>query len=200
MADIVEENPESPTIMSERFCERNAHILRDCISGKAKNLSAMEYVKNGRQGDYIKCGAIRGRYIVDGKRADHTVGSMSGRTEQRLELRKDCKTNTLTTVQKDNQVVYLREKSKTVRSGGVGSPPDSRHNWDNALDSKVHYRKLTPRECFRLQTVPEHYIDKILSCGVSNTQLYKIAGNGWTDEVIAHIMQCFKVASGGKVS
>jgi DNA (cytosine-5)-methyltransferase 1/DNA (cytosine-5)-methyltransferase 3A len=54
------------------------------------------------------------------------------------------------------------------------------------------YRKLTPRECFRLQTVPEHYIDKILSCGVSNTQLYKIAGNGWTDEVIAHIFSYMK--------
>lgn len=52
------------------------------------------------------------------------------------------------------------------------------------------YRKLTPRECFRLQTVPGHYIDKILDCGVSNSQLYKIAGNGWTDEVIAHILGC----------
>lgn len=91
-----------------------------------------------------------------------------------------------------NNHLAFREKSKTVRSGGVGSPPDSRHNWDNALDSKFHYRKLTPRECFRLQTVPEHYIDKILSCGVSNTQLYKIAGNGWTDEVIAHILKCMK--------
>jgi len=50
-------------------------------------------------------------------------------------------------------------------------------------------RYITPRECFRLQTVPEHYIDKILACGVSNTQLYKIAGNGWTDEVIAHIFR-----------
>jgi DNA-cytosine methyltransferase len=53
----------------------------------------------------------------------------------------------------------------------------------------LKYRKLTPRECFRLQTVPEHYIDKILACGVSNSQLYKIAGNGWTDEVIAHILR-----------
>lgn len=58
--------------------------------------------------------------------------------------------------------------------------------------SDLKYRKLTPRECFRLQTVPEHYIDKILACGVSNTQLYKIAGNGWTDEVIAHIFRAIK--------
>lgn len=53
-------------------------------------------------------------------------------------------------------------------------------------------RYVTPKECFRLQTTPEHYIDKILSCGVSNTQLYKIAGNGWTDEVIAHILRGIK--------
>lgn len=147
--------------MSEKFCNRNAHILRDDISGKSRCLSAMEYVKNGRQGDYIKCGAIRGRYIVDGKKDAHATESMAGKTEQRLEIRKDDKTNTLTTVQKDNQVVY----------------PD------------MNYRKITPRECYRLQTTPEHYIDKILECGVSNTQLYKIAGNGWTDEVIAHILK-----------
>jgi len=57
-------------------------------------------------------------------------------------------------------------------------------------EENTKYRKLTPRECFRLQTVPEHYIDKILASGVSNTQLYKVAGNGWTDEVIAHIFRC----------
>ena len=53
LADIIEIDPESPTIMSEKFCNRNSHILRDDVSGKSKNLSAMEYVKNGRQGDYI---------------------------------------------------------------------------------------------------------------------------------------------------
>lgn len=56
-------------------------------------------------------------------------------------------------------------------------------------------RYITPRECFRCQTMPEHLIDKALSCGVSNTQLYKIAGNGWTDEVIAHIFRCMRDAN-----
>ena len=41
--------------------------------------------------------------------------------------------------------------------------------------------------------IPEHLIDKILACGVSNTQLYKIAGNGWTDEVIAHNLRHSKL-------
>lgn len=59
----------------------------------------------------------------------------------------------------------------------------------NLLSSDgVKYRKLTPRECFRLQTVPEHHIDTLLSAGISNTQLYKMCGNGWTMEVIKHIL------------
>lgn len=45
------------------------------------------------------------------------------------------------------------------------------------------FRILTPLECERLQTVPEGYTD----C-VSNTQRYKMLGNGWTVDVIAHIL------------
>ena len=56
----------------------------------------------------------------------------------------------------------------------------------------ISARKLTPRECFRLQTVPEHHIDTLLNAGISNTQLYKMAGNGWTMEVIAHIFKGLK--------
>ena len=88
-------------------------------------------------------GAIRGRYEDDGS------------IKQQLEIRKDEKTNKLTTVQKDNVVV----------------------------DQELHYRKLTPLECERLQTVPDGYTD-----GVSNTQRYKMIGNGWTVEVIKHIL------------
>ena len=48
-------------------------------------------------------------------------------------------------------------------------------------------RKLTPRECGRLQTIPEHILDKLINSDISNTQLYRMFGNGWTVEVIAHI-------------
>lgn len=44
-------------------------------------------------------------------------------------------------------------------------------------------RKLTVRECMRLQTVPEWY-----AFPVSDTQAYKMLGNGWTVEVIAHLL------------
>lgn len=56
------------------------------------------------------------------------------------------------------------------------------------LVSNVKYRKLTPRECMRLQTIPERHIDTLLNAGISNTQLYKMTGNGWTVAVIAHIL------------
>ena len=44
------------------------------------------------------------------------------------------------------------------------------------------FRKLTPIECERLQTLPDNYTD-----GISNSQRYKALGNGWTVDVIAHI-------------
>ena len=47
-------------------------------------------------------------------------------------------------------------------------------------------RKLTVRECMRLQTVPDTY-----AFPVSDTQAYKMLGNGWTVYVIAHIMSHF---------
>jgi len=52
---------------------------------------------------------------------------------------------------------------------------------------KVKFRKLTPLECERLQTVPDGYTDH-----VSNTQRYKMLGNGWTVDVITHILKELK--------
>lgn len=50
------------------------------------------------------------------------------------------------------------------------------------LTEIIGWRKLSPIECERLQTVPDNYTD----C-VSDTQRYKMLGNGWTVDVIAHI-------------
>lgn len=49
------------------------------------------------------------------------------------------------------------------------------------------YRKLTPVECERLQTLPDNY-----TAGVSDTQRYKSIGNGWTVDMIAHITSFIK--------
>lgn len=48
-------------------------------------------------------------------------------------------------------------------------------------------RKFHPIECERLQTLPDNYTK-----GVSSTQRYKMIGNGWTVDVIAHILKGLK--------
>ena len=52
------------------------------------------------------------------------------------------------------------------------------------IDGNYIIRKLTVKECMRLQTVPEWY-----EFPVSNSQAYKMLGNGWTVEVIAHLIR-----------
>lgn len=76
-----------------------------------------------------------------------------------------------------NRRIYSIEgksPSLAAKSGGNLEPKI-------AIDDVI-WRKLTPLECERLQTVPEEYTE-----GVSNTQRYKMLGNGWTVDVIAHI-------------
>jgi len=58
---------------------------------------------------------------------------------------------------------------------------------DNVLVEGMQWRKLTPVECERLQTVPDNYTNH-----VSNSQRYKMLGNGWTIDVIAHILRGIK--------
>ena len=50
-------------------------------------------------------------------------------------------------------------------------------------EEELTWRKLTPLECERLQTVPDNY-----TAAVSNTQRYKMLGNGFTVKVIEHIL------------
>lgn len=51
------------------------------------------------------------------------------------------------------------------------------------LDKNIRIRRLTPRECWRLQGFPDEYFDKAKAAGISDTQLYKQAGNGVTVNV-----------------
>ena len=176
------------------------------------------------------CVAQRGRYIGEG-----------GKVAQHFEARTDGKTNTLTTVEKDNLVaepirigtiendaknqafdsqqyrVYSPDgKSVTLcgNGGGLGAKTGLYATLVGGPDGKARpvyevrdgfitikgerypiklrdgfyiIRKLTVRECMRLQTVPEEYVFP-----VSNSQAYKMLGNGWTVDVIAHIMSHFE--------
>ena len=58
----------------------------------------------------------------------------------------------------------------------------------SVVAADLKWRKLSPIECERLQTVPDNYTNH-----VSNTQRYKMLGNGMTVDVIAHILKGMKL-------
>ncbi len=149
------------------------------------------------------CLAFRGRF-----------NPVSGRNEQQPELRYDGKTNSLTTVQKDNLLISRRPKEDCTRivSGSIVSSKfgggfrpiksgksaclmaRARNDGNGQCvcmivseDDNITIRRLTPVECCRLQTVPEWYE---WTCG--DTQIYRMLGNGWTVAVISHIFQFLK--------
>lgn len=112
---------------------------------------------NGEQG----LAAMRGRYVFD-EDLDKKI------TKQFIEFRKDNKTNTLTTVRKDNIAVPYKLPNKV-------------------LASEFYYRYLTVLECERLQTLPEGYTE-----GVKDSHRFKMIGNGWNIDTVAHIFKGLK--------
>jgi DNA-cytosine methyltransferase len=77
----------------------------------------------------------------------------------------------------------------TLAQGRAGSSDEYMDAVSKIANITSRIRRLTPKECLRLQTIPEHLIEKILTSGTSDTQIYKMAGNGWTVKVIAHLLQ-----------
>jgi site-specific DNA-cytosine methylase len=151
---------DSPKITSPKqvgtAVDVNGHdILKRVYSPDGKSPTVTACSGGNNEPKVVTGGAIRGRaYDKDGKRMDKDGVSVANKTTQMLELRKDNKTNAITTVAKDSVVV----------------------------EENLTWRKLTPLECERLQTVPDDYTNH-----VSATQRYKMLGNGWTVEVIKHI-------------
>ena len=170
-------------------------ILRRVYSPEGKSPTLNSMGGGNREPKVVTGGAFRGRaYDKDGKRMDRDGSSVANKTKQMLELRKDNKSNAITTVGKDSVVVEkLPDKSQTIKSQYYKS---SRANFENDTSKggkfsatgvqkeDLTWRKLTPLECERLQTVPDNYTNH-----VSNTQRYKMLGNGWTVEVIKHILK-----------
>lgn len=133
-----------------------------------------------------------------------------------LAPREDGVSNTITSVQNDNLLCEPRANNisyKITKDGKIRAYQNddkksgvSEFQVDNeeAIASTVttahtpkcygesmgfRIRKLTPRECFRLQDVDDADIDKLLNSGISNSQLYKMAGNSITIAPLYHIFR-----------
>jgi site-specific DNA-cytosine methylase len=115
---------------------------------------------------------------------------------QYLEVRKDQKSNCMTTVYKDSVVPYFKtdkrikikfKQNKASCLTGGGNSGGNHSDMDILVIDPDICRRYSPIECERLQTVPDNYAD----C-VSNSQRYKMLGNGWTIDIIAHLFKGLK--------
>ena len=161
-----------------------------------KGILLKDVIQHEVNAEFIMTGcAIRGRY------------DESGKIEQNIEVRKDCKSNAVTTVCKDSMIAIVNESAtKQGKSYSLTASQGNCVAW-NSIERKqrtmipvcnsndenpnvynnVLYRKLTPIEYERLQTFPDNWTD----C-VSNSQRYKQLGNSWTVDVISHIFNQMK--------
>ncbi len=79
----------------------------------------------------------------------------------------------------------VKEKAKCLFATYYKNNSNSREG--QIVETNGKLRRLTPKECEILQTIPIGY-----TLGVSDTQRYKMPGNGWTVDVIAHIFKGLK--------
>lgn len=73
--------------------------------------------------------------------------------------------------------------SPTLTKGG------SQHR---LIKEEIRIRRITPTESFRLQSFPDEWIHRLRENGISNTQLYKMAGNAVTSNVIKALVDNLK--------
>lgn len=212
LKDILESEVDSKYFISDTMISRISRTNNGerCFTNADKALClAAGYHKQGRDNQCIV--ASRGRSPENPKSRKSGL-----ETEQQLEPRFDGKTNCLTSVQKDNYVVCHNTMPRSSTTGKGGTGPLSRddgktycldtgqtnvveilekspclHGFEHGTNGQLNkqlvrggmIRRLTPLECERLQTVKDNYTNI-----VSDTQRYRMLGNGWTVDVIAHIL------------
>lgn len=109
---------------------------------------------------------------------------------KRPEIREDVKANALLTGSTENMIVQSAYDDVPVFDVRGGIMTYGENTVKVKLpDGYYALRRLTPLECERLQTLPDHYTDMI-----ADTHRYKTLGNGWTAKVIAHIISYSKHA------
>ena len=168
--------------------------------GKAPTLTTMQ---GGHREPKVattdpKGGRIVNRRKVDGVRKDNQLDLP---LKPYLESREDDKSNCVTTVQKGNVLIYQQPRGWNkggLRAKDGKTPSLTTSSWEhnNHLTDGLRWRKLTPKECARLQTVPDDHcsmgsFDGIVK-PISKSQQYKMLGNGWTIDVITHILEGMK--------
>ena len=218
LGDLLEDNVSEKYFLSDRYIKyatdmenRNGFVRGVRFrphDGKSKIAYTITTNPGGRATDnYIilpAVGAIRGRPNEEGKNI------------QKLEVKNEPISNTITTVQKDNVILVpeatkagyaaaevgdgiytnrMKFKRGVVQKSMIPTLKTSASDVGvvvNDKDDLISIRRLTPRECWRLMGWEDSRIDVAFSSGNSDTQLYKQAGNSIVVNVLTSVFKSMK--------
>lgn len=161
-----------------KIAENKTGIAATCVARDYKGISR-------HNGNAVVCMSIRGQKLQKQIDVSQTLDS-------------SCRNNLL---QKQTCCAVLTPDREEKRQNGrrmkePGEPSFTLTAQDRhgvaLLDENIRIRRLTPRECWRLQGFPDEYFDKAKAAGISDTQLYKQAGNGVTVNVARAIGERLK--------
>jgi DNA-cytosine methyltransferase len=144
--------------------------------------------------NYYKDSSVKNYQDKSRRQMVVTGGAMRGRDSgQELEFNNSGKSNAITTVSKDSLCIQVgtadingNDNIKRVYSGEGKCPTLTAvcgGNQEPKIATGITWRKLTPVECERLQTIDDNYTNH-----VSNSRRYHALGNSFTVDVIAHIL------------
>lgn len=168
--------------------------VKGCIQvGQATNINGYDCLKRvyspeGKAPTLTSCNGGNREPKVS---LDMRAASIVGRKLNESGLRDDSSTNI--PLQQYLEVGTNPTKSRCVTTVEkdclISSLPEGRYaDPYGTLKDELYWRRLTPVECERLQTVPDNYtLVPWKNRMMSNSRRYKMLGNGWTVDVIAHI-------------
>lgn len=190
-------NPENPKsrkagLVTEQQLEPIFDGKTNCLTSVQKdNLLLIGGIKNGQFQEGTSSDFSQGArvYSTEGKSTclSSEGGGMGAKTGLYLEIPEATKKETIF-IQRErgynNGFIKGIEKSPSLTSCSFEQ--------NNHIVQDYRIRRLTPRECGRLQTIPEDILEKMLNSGISDTQLYRMFGNGWTVSVVSYILSFLK--------
>ena len=156
--------------------ESEAKIVGHSGSGGQKGLI---YNTNSKIGALCATDYTQPKQIIHKEGEVNIVNKIIGgdfRYDEGFRWRQNLKSNTLTT-----------KSGEGYTKSGISLIKEIEYNLNTQENRTIRIRRLTPLECERLQTIPDNYTKS-----ASNTQRYKMIGNGWTIDVIAHIFSYLK--------
>ena len=152
-----------------KITENETGIASPCVARDYKGISR-------NKGNAVVCMSIRGQKLQ--KQIDVAPTIDTGCRDNLTRKQTCCAVLTPDREEK-------RQNGRRIKEPGEPSftlTAQDRHGVA-LLDKNIRIRRLTPRECWRLQGFPDEYFDKARAAGISDTQLYKQAGNGVTVNV-----------------